>query len=202
MKIGIIVEGTAERQALEEIVAKINISGVSIINPLFASIEPKETPKQIAKAAESRIKILQSKQVDKIIMLIDLENLDTCPGDRASEIKNVFCNMAYNVDVIVKNKCFENWLIADIDALEQLKNFKGAKNLKNKVNNKSDSLSALAELKNIKKINVKESYHKANDGFAISQKLDPLRIAKNSRSFRRFLRVLEHPAYIDQSIKP
>ena len=45
-------------------------------------------------------------------------------------------------------------------------------------------------------------YHKRTDAKAIAGKQNALRVARNSRSFRRFLRIVGHPRYAEQSAKP
>lgn len=197
MKIGIIVEGQEEQQSLRYIVEKIRIEGKQILAPIFAPIEPKATPQQIIKAMESRLKLLS--KADKIIVLIDIENLDVCPGDRASSLERVFIDRGYeNIEVVIKKRQFENWLIADPDAISQLRNFDMSEGFRRSVNNNADNVDdPVRLLSNIK--NDRRYFHKTKDGSAIAKQVDYLRIASNSRSFRRFLRVLGYPLYLHQS---
>ncbi len=199
MTIGIIVEGQEESQSLSHITAKIDIKGVTIRKPLYAPIEPKATPGQIAKALESRLKILGV--IDRVLILIDLENLDTCPGKRAEFLEQAVRKMGYeNVQVVIKQRTFENWLIADCDALRQLTNFTLTKALIRQVTGKADSIpDAVKLLSSVK--NDKRSFHKTQDGTAVAKKATPNTIALHSRSLRRFLRLLTHPAYKNQSKK-
>jgi hypothetical protein len=48
----------------------------------------------------------------------------------------------------------------------------------------------------------KPGYNKTRDAVEIMMKADMLRIAENSRSFRRLLRCVNHPRYADQSKEP
>jgi hypothetical protein len=199
MTIGIIVEGQEESQSLAYVVEKITIKGVTIRKPLYASIEPKATPLQIAKSVESRLKILG--QVNRILLLIDLENLDACPGERAQTLEQAVAKMGYhNVQVVIKNRKFENWLIADCEALKQLNLFKPTQSFIKQVTGKADTVAdAVGLLSSIK--TDKKSFHKTNDGTAIAKKAVPETIALHSRSFRRFLRLLNHEDYKNQSKK-
>ena len=200
MTIGIIVEGQEESQSLAHITAKIIIEGVTIRKPLYASIEPKATPGQIVKALESRLKILGA--IDRVLVLIDLENLDECPGERAQVLQKAVQKMGYdNVHVVIKNRKFENWLLADCDALNQLTNFSPTQAFLRKVTGKADNVTDAVELLSSIK-NDKRSFHKTQDGTAIARKAVPETIALHSRSFRRFLHLLKHPTYKQQSKKP
>ena len=200
MTIGIIVEGQEESQSLAHITAKILIEGITIRKPLYAPIQPKATPGQIAKAIESRLKILG--EVDRILILIDLEDLDVCPGERAQILEDAVGRMGYNnVYVVIKHRKFENWLIADCNALGQLTNFSPTKTFLRRVTGKADNvLDAVELLSSIK--NDRRSFHKTHDGTAIAKKVMPETIALHSRSFRRFLHLLTHPTYREQSKNP
>ena len=199
MTVGIIVEGQEESQSLAHITAKITIEGVIIRKPLYAPIEPKATPGQIAKALESRLKILGV--IDRVLILIDLENLDACPGERAQVLEQAVRKMGYdNIHVIIKQHKFENWLLADCDALQQLTNFTLTKTFVRQVTGKADSIpDAVRLLSSVK--NDKRSFHKTQDGTAVARKANPETIALHSRSFRRFLHLLTHPLYRNQSRK-
>ncbi len=203
MKIGIITEGRQELFPLDSINKRIKIPKSTIVGTLYASLDPKATPSQIAKAAESRVKILLSnKGVDLIILLVDKENQQKCPGEIAESIESAFKRMGYhNVKAVIKCKMFENWLIADIGAIKKMDSrFScGQSTINRVVPNKADDIDGLSELKKIVR---GKSYDKKKDGHKISTLVDPLEIAKNSRSFRRYLRVLKHPAYRDQSKRP
>lgn len=200
MTIGIIVEGQEESQSLAHITTKITIEGVTIRKPLYAPIQPKATPGQIAKAIESRLKILGT--VDRILILIDLEDLDVCPGERAQVLEDAVRRMGYdNMHVVIKHRKFENWLIADCTALGQLTNFSLTKSFVHQVTGKADNVPDAVELlSSIKKD--RRSFHKTHDGTAIAKKVRPETIALHSRSFRRFLHLLTHPTYKEQSKNP
>lgn len=201
MIIGIICEGQEESQSLAHIVSRITIEGVTICKPVYASIEPKATSAQITKAAESRFKYFMARKVNQILLLIDREDLTDCPGKRALEVEQAALKMGFtNVRVVIKNRKFENWLIADCEALRQLSSFKPTQSFIRQVTAKADQVAdAVGLLSSIK--TDKKSFHKTNDGTAIAKKAVPETIALHSRSFRRFLRLLTHEDYKNQSKK-
>lgn len=202
MKIGIVVDGDAESQALKLLTRRITISRCQIIDPIFARMQPKSTPDQIVRMARGKVDILLAKGVDQILVLIDREDNKECPGIFADRIKNAFARAGYGgVSVVVKDRCFENWLVADVDALEQLRRrFQVTTAFKNSiVPNKADNINAFEQLNRITR---GPSYHKRRDAAAITEKQDPVRVALNSRSFRRFLKLISHPNYRCQSKYP
>jgi len=203
VKIGVIVDGQAESQALSHLFNNIVISGSQIINPLYADMQPKASPEQIARAAYSRICILQAKCVDKIIVLIDNENRADCHINFSNSIKVAVKNL-FNIDVyvIVKYKCFENWLISDPNGLSKLKSRLSITNsFINTVSpNKADAVLNPVVLLN--SVCNKLDYHKRIDAIAFTKNIDPDKMALNSRSFRRFLREVGYMKYSRQSKRP
>lgn len=203
IRIGIITEGSAEQKSLVELVKSLRSNETIIINPVFASIEPKATPQQIAKAAESRVKILNSKLCDRIILIIDMENTDQCLVKRVTVLEKAFHEKGYtNVNVVIKNRQYENWLIADIEAIGNCKGFTLTQVFKNKiVPNKADNVNNPVELLTKLKTN-KRRFDKNADVLSIIKNCDPVRMGMHSRSFRRFLRLMNHPNYKTQSKFP
>ncbi|MGH9834830.1 MAG: hypothetical protein ACRD9Y_17570 [Blastocatellia bacterium] len=59
VKIGMVVDGDAESQALKLITRRIKIEGTVLLDPRFADIQPKSTAKQIARSAADQIAILK-----------------------------------------------------------------------------------------------------------------------------------------------
>lgn len=203
MKIGIIVEGDAEYVGLTEIIKKIKVHSPDIINPAFVSIDPKDPkPGRIIQKAQREIKALRHKGAQRIVLLLDLED-QPCPVTRAQILKNAFHTKGYtDIEVVIKQSCFENWLIADDTLFQKQKTklFQAPEGYSRKIANKADSLNAETELKRMKIAG--GGFRKGRDGNDLAKKADPLQMAQNSRSFRRFLRVLEHPDYAKQSKRP
>lgn len=203
MKIGIITEGKTERQGIENLTRQLDYDGVSIVKPLYAPMQPKAREGQIVKSAESRINILKSKGCQRIIVIIDFEDQNICVVERAQELEKVFVEKGHSfVKVVVKNRQFENWIISDYEGIGKCKDFSVTKSFINHVEpNKADNVSNPVELLNKIK-NCKKKFDKNRDVDIITKKSTPERIASNSRSFRRFLRLLKHPIYKKQSKIP
>jgi len=104
--------------------------------------------------------------------------------------------------VVVKRRKLENWLAADPHALKKMpKRFKVTRSFEKAVSpNKADSVRDAEAL--LDRIAIGQSFHKRTDARKIAARQNPLRVAANSRSFRRFLRLAEHPTYAKQSARP
>ena len=189
MKIGIITEGQSEQRALSEIVKKIGIKDV--LTPVFAPIDPKTGPNRMVKVAESRLNYFYNRNVSKVIIVIDLENIQQCLIERAKSIEEAFHRKGHpKVCVVIKNKQFENWLISDHKGISKLKNFKPSqKFIKQTGNGNADNVAKPTELLTSIKTN-KKSYAKGDDDINIAKMIDPKNMVKNSRSFRKFLKEL------------
>ncbi|MCR9141155.1 MAG: DUF4276 family protein [bacterium] len=207
MKISLIVDGQAESQALPGLLRRIQLpQGVRLLNPIYADMQPKASPDQIARAAIDRMKLVRNQKADRTIVLIDLENQEErgmCAPSFAESVQQAFTKKKVgNVQVIIKNRKFENWLIADPDALLNMRaRFSISKKQRSQIEpNLADSISDATELLN--RMVKQAAYHKRKDPVIICQKVDPLKVAANSRSFRKFLRAVGHATYKNQSHKP
>ena len=90
--------------------------------------------------------------------------------------------------------------MADPGALRQCKNVTVSVAMEKEIRARADNIDALRLLKRAIESGVEgRSYNKTVDAIRIMARVDPLEVARNSRSFRRFLRVLGCPAYRDQS---
>jgi len=203
LKIGIIVDGDAESQALKLLTRRVEIKDTQLLDPLYANMQPKDAPGQIARAAKRQIDILIAKGADKIIVLIDREDNRKCADEIAGEIETAFDRLGCaNTTVVIKNRKFENWLIADVGVFRKLKaRYKVTKSFETAVvPNKADSVADAEALLN--QIVVKVVYHKRRDAAQITGLQKVAEIGKNSRSFRRFLRVVGYSTYTNQSKNP
>lgn len=203
MKIGIIVDGDAESQALFNLTQNINIENIQIIKPIYADIQPKASFEQIAKKALKSIGFLRGKNADKIIGFIDREDSEACPTEIRNKPEEAFKKIANeDICIVVKNRKFENWLCADIEALKKMpRRFSVTTAFENQVKNKADSIKDAEKLLDTITIPKESRYHKRKDAQNITAKQNILNIACNSRSFRRFLRLISHPSYLEQSKK-
>jgi len=134
--------------------------------------------------------------------LIDREDREDCAPEFAQTIEGAMEGMGEQVHVVVKNRTFENWLIADPDCFGRLSGrFKLTNAFVGRVSpDKADNVRDATAMLN--RICVKGSYHKTLDPPKILGAMDVGQAGKNSRSFRRFLRILGDKRYRDQSKKP
>jgi hypothetical protein len=93
--------------------------------------------------------------------------------------------------VVLKVTKLENWLIADPQALRELKGlFENIERIEKQVAGRADVVDALSLLKTCSR---KRAYDKKTGAIEICKKLDPERARKNSRSFRKLLKTLGCP---------
>jgi hypothetical protein len=203
VKIGIIVDGDAEMEALKLLTKRLAIEGIQVLAPIYANMQPKASAGQIARAAVDKLGILKNKQAARVVVLIDRENRTECTGDWAKQLEEAFQRLGHSqVCVVVKNRKFENWLISDVDVFKKFSNrYKITTRFKKAiVPNQADSVDDAEGLLN--SIIIKNAYHKRRDAQRITSAQDVILMAENSRSFRRFLRLLDHPYYQAQSKLP
>ncbi len=203
MRIGVIVDGQSEFVALREIFPLLaQDAGNVIIGPVKADIQPKAPTGVIARACIGSVSVLRSRNVDSVIVLFDREDRPECPGQLAEMVReNLERQVGLSVHVVIKDRSFENWLISDPDAIRALPaRFKMSNTAVSAiVPNKADNLVAIEVLQ---ASTLSQSYQKVKDSVRILQKAEPLKMGSNSRSFRRFLRCIGHPAYQTQSRLP
>lgn len=201
-RIGLIVEGIGEVPAFKTLIPKLSTPCQILHQPVRADLQPKAAAKQVAASAKAAIQYLCKRNVDLIVVLIDREDRPSA-SKFATELKQAFSSRYAGIafEVVVKDSCIENWLLADPEALRaQPRRFKLTDAVINRVvPNKADSVDAQNLLNSIA---VKFEYDKGADPTRIASLQKPHSIAANSRSFRRFLRVLEDPKYVGQSKQP
>ena len=204
MRIGIIVEGDAEYGSLGAVLRRVNTPH-TILSPLLARSHPMATPAQIARCVATRFPVLEDDGAELVLVIIDHETRDACPGEWAQQLTNALRALLpprWNpqLEVVIKKPKFESWLVADVDAIRQLP---GRFNLsaadENRiVPNRADSCDA----EKILSRSAIRRYNKVTDAAQILRVAEPRRIGRNSRSFRRLLRVVGDVRYATQSRLP
>ncbi len=197
MKIGLLVDGQGEYRALPHLLPRLGSPHQILTPPLFCDIQPFASPGQMALAASKKFQILLAKGAEAIVILVDKEARPDCTvelvQDLEREAKARLRNLSSTVDLraVFKITMFENWLVADPDALRQLPGlFEHVERIGRQVSGgRADSVSAMDLLKACSK----RSYDKVDAAIAICKALDPNRAAVNSRSFRKLLKVLGCP---------
>lgn len=205
MKIGLLVDGEAEYRSLPRLYGRVQTSH-NFLKPLKADIQPFAPVSQIIGRVRRILPVLVNRGAQGVIVLLDREDRRVCPGEFAAEISEGLQSTRGEyglslIAVVVKESRFENWLVADLSALEQFpKRFIVPAATQHLVMpNKADRCDALKILKAAAQ---NDAYSKVQDATRILSVADPDRIAENSRSFRRFLRELGHPGYTSQSRSP
>ncbi len=202
MRIGIVVDGDSEYESLGLLYAQIHaqVPG-TLLSPRKADIQPLAPIGAIARACKSRISELEGRDATDVVIILDRENRPECPGDLAQSIAAAaqqYSNVP--VAVVVKNTCYENWLIADPGALlAQPGRFELPQNGPRAVSpNKADNVNGQQLLGRW----AKDGYVKRADARRILSRASVEAIAGNSRSFRKFLSVVQWPRYANQSREP
>jgi hypothetical protein len=197
MKIGLLVDGRAEYQGLPHLLERLRTEHTILQQPLLCDIQPFASPMQMALAASKKFPILLHKEVDSIIILVDKETRPDCTVELAKDIEREAArrlaklNPGIWLHVVLKVTTFENWLVADPQALRELSGlFSQTERIERQVSaNRADSVNALELLKGCSR---QKSYDKIEGAVAICKKLDPERAAASSRSFRKLLKTLGH----------
>jgi len=200
--VGIVVDGQSEYEALPMLYRQLHeASGVTILKPAMAKIQPYAPPAAIARVCLPATRVLLAKGVDDVVVLLDRENRDECCGAFASAIANsLIAATGADVSVVLKNRMFENWLLSDTSAVKAVSGrFAVSRTTERSVSpDKADHVDATALLKRC----AVKNYEKVSDACAILANADLASMAQNSRSFRRFLRCAGHPGYSVQSRLP
>ena len=204
-KVGIIVDGQAEFFSLSQIYKRIDTKN-QLLSLKKADLQPGAPVKKNAKRARSALTLLARKGAKRVIVLLDFEDASGCPGKRKNALEDAVSAVGHAVGisevfVVYKNRMYENWLVSDTQALKALPGRFSIKNAdtSNIEPNKADNCDAMCILKSAAQT---EDYSKVSDAARIMELLDPYRAAKNSRSFRRFLRVVGCAKYQKGSLHP
>lgn len=153
-------------------------------------MQPYAPMPQIVKASEARLNLLFQRGANQCIVLLDREENNDCPGQFSLRLQNEYLQRGFeNVSVVIKDRAFENWLIADPQSLMRgthrriqihdriLRRIEGAG---------ADNLNAIAVLAGC----INGGYHKRSDAIELCKLIDLSAAARNSRSFRKFLKSL------------
>lgn len=194
MKIGLLVDGRSEYEALPHLMGRLRTEHTILQHPLKCDIQPHASPAQMALAASKKFPILLHQGADAIVILIDKETRQDCTGELVRAVEREASERLSRLDpearvqVVFKVSCFENWLVADPQALRELTGlFERIERIERQVANRADVVNALELLKSCSR---QKSYDKPRGAVAICKKLDPQRAAANSRSFRKLLKTL------------
>lgn len=203
MRVALVVDGESEFRSIGFVTEKLREQcGQTFLRPVKAVVDPMSPAPAIARMLKDRVLDMEARGADVIVVLLDREIRDECPGDLAQSIREEVERYATRrVCVVLKNRKYENWLVADIGSLaRQRARFNITTGRRAQVEpNRADSIDAYELLSTAAR---KAAYDKVPDSIRIMRLAEPSRIAANSRSFRRFLRCVGHPEYQEQSRRP
>jgi hypothetical protein len=199
MKIGIIVDGDSEYGALPALLRRVATeSGHTYPKVTKAHVHPMAPLPVIARECKSVLGVFEGRGFDRILVILDREDRGECPGALARDLCALMSGPTHcTVGVVIKDRCFENWLVADQGAMaSQPGRFAVTQATRRRVEpNKADSVDATLLIRTL----VKGRYEKVTDSKRILIRAEPGAMARHSRSFRRFMRELGHPSYSGQS---
>jgi Domain of unknown function (DUF4276) len=203
-KIGIVTEGESEVRALPKLYPALqDRTGVQLINPLRAAVDPLAPIAVLTAGLSTSVRLSFARGAHAVIVILDRENAEVTAAVRALELEeNLQAKIDENIRVVIKDKCFENWLIASPEAFHAQKaRYAHPDRIAAKVlPNRADAVGNACAL--INSAISKGQYDKTNDAPKILSHSKLESLAANSRSFRRFLAVLGDPAYKNGSRTP
>jgi hypothetical protein len=205
MKIALLTEGESEYTAIPELITQLQArTGNNFISLMRMKVQPDGPVEKIARSCTSLLRICAAKGVDRVVVVLDREQQADGPGTIAEAIAGAIVRVnspKAEVIVVIKDRSFENWVIADVAALKaQPARFKIRSSLEKAVApNKADQVEALGLLKGA---TIGQNYDKIQDSKRTLGKAKVERMAKNSRSFRHFLHALGDEKYADQCRNP
>jgi hypothetical protein len=197
MKIGIIGEGDTEYACLPTMVSKLghtvvgnhNLCGIGANYPTESLFAKKIYPY----VRGLSIKSMQSRP-DRVVIVLDRENRTECSGEIAAAGLKILErelskeNLIMPISVVVANRQFECWLLADTTALDGSPLFKDV--LSSQIGPTIDEINVLG----IIRANLRPScgWDKPRYGKALAQKLDLTspEVLSASRSLRKFVKEL------------
>ena len=152
---------------------------IELMQPVKADLQPLAPVPRLARECEKSVHQLKLRGAHRVIVLLDREVRATCPGGFASAIESEVRARVDGVavDVVVKQKSFENWLLAHLAALAaHPRRFTVSRGTRRLVEpNKADNVEGLALLRRC----VRGDYNKVADAKRILSSADPMRMAEH-----------------------
>ncbi len=202
MRAVLLVDGMSEYRGLPLLLRRTRGLAHRVVKTLYVPLQPGGPVNQNAILCASRIRLVGA-TVQLAIVIIDRETSVVAASRLASDLESAIrAGTNIEVAVVVKDRKLENWLVADPEAIRE--SLRGrfvlsAADERAILGDAADTANAEAILK---RAAIKDAYSKVPDAQRILRVTDPLRMGANSRSFRRFLRVLGHRAHRDHSCTP
>jgi hypothetical protein len=202
MRIGVVVDGMSEYASLGVLLSKVApTTGQTYLRVVKADIQPLAPFPVIARACKMPVAQLSARGAELVLVVFDREGRVECPSEIADGVSRALAlQVNCRTSVIVKDRRYENWLVSDLAALAvHPRRFRLLPRHKRVIEpNQADAVDGLAVIRQM----AVHGYEKVDDSRAIVESADPARMARHSRSFRKFLREAHHPAYSTQSKLP
>jgi hypothetical protein len=201
MEVIIATEGLGEYAAFKRLFASLPTSQGSLSpRVLHVTCQPDGPTRGIAKKCEPLLRQARARNADLFVLVIDRERQDSRAGELAQRLQSEIDRLGpwpFRVEVVYKDRTFENWLVADLGALRrQPARYEVTSAMANQIEpDKADRVNALALLKKAAKA---RHYEKIEDGKRIVEHMSVEAAARNSRSLRHLLHVLGHTSYQSQ----
>lgn len=207
MRVTILTEGDSEYKALPLLADQVRSAcDLDAFKVLKVPVTPDAPAGVVGRQCADRAKVAMFDGADAVIVVLDREAQDGCCGTIAATITEAMLRHCQHLSqvtlsVVLKDRKFENWLIADLEALKsQPARYKVPASLTRLVvPDKADKLDAERLLKQAV---IGGQYEKKKDAERICKRVDIERLAAHSRSFRHFLHALGHRQYKDQCKAP
>nr|WP_166678496.1 DUF4276 family protein [Kribbella voronezhensis] len=198
-RLAVITEGDSEYGSLAYLYPQLRArTGNIFLSPLRLSVTPDAHPRIIIRECRKLLMIAKNvKRADLALVLLDREQKDDCPGAIATALQIVLQNSGAILDThfILKDRAFENWLIADLDALKaQPARFDVTQAHRRKVEpNRADKVDGYKLMNDMMAGGF--TYQKVKDSDRICRKMSVARAALHSRSLRHFLHMAGDEQY-------
>ncbi|MFC5060605.1 DUF4276 family protein [Actinomycetospora atypica] len=187
-RVGIVTEGDGEVKGLPHLYAQLERSaGVQLLKPIKANIPPMAPPPLIARRIETGVRLAGARGADRVVVALDSEDPHCCPGERSKIIRAELARIcATEVSVVLKHCKLENWLIADLAALETCSGlFPNWANV-TYPQGRADTADAYRMLSNA--TGRRDHYTKIKHAERLLRNCNVQTMASNSRSFSKFLK--------------
>jgi hypothetical protein len=199
--IGLIVEGDAEFEAFPLLHKKKLVAGCPPLKPInLGGVGAERKPEGIAKLLAPKVIQHQAAGRTKVVICIDREHRTLCASGFATAVTEALRTElqrrgkpSTDVHVVIANRAFEAWLLADAKGLHQRKVFKRTPNFHSFEGQLGErQLKGAVELTTL----LGRPYSKTKDGPDLFTKLDFITArthangASGSKSLDKFLRTL------------
>lgn len=193
----VVAEGPSGRAAVSVL---LNTANINLMRALQFDSQPVEASLEIfAQRICWRVHLACLKRPSKVIVVVDKETRDACPGEIAGSLEAALVDKltqdygytgSPRVAVVVSDTSLENWFLADPESLLTYANLDDSKkrSLGNKVGPKADGKHAYRILQSAYRRG--RFYHKTRDAAHLAQKVRVLRedVRRRSKSLDKLLR--------------